>query len=185
MRELIAEAVKFTVTVENKSYASYRRWAATATDPAGRRIFERLAHEKSGHIDSLLAQHPEIRYEMLMEPAGRNYVAECRFDEATGRGLFDLLRLALLEKRSSIDLYATLSRSFKEPSISRIFEAALSLARNEFKSINALYLKADIPTALPKCTRPPRRTHFRGELHHACPNKHTELFFSMLDSGRS
>lgn len=184
MRDFVAEAVRFAVAIEKKSYELYRHAAVTVPDQAGRQIFERLAREESRHIDALLREYPGIWQSGMKHKAAQQPRIERNLAEPAGDALFDQLHLALLDKRWSIDFYTTLARAFREPRICRIFELALAAARKEFRFITDLYLHAEIPFASPRTDRPPRRTHIRNGIHPAKPNKHSQLFFSLLDAGR-
>jgi len=181
MREFVNEAIRLAVALERKCYDFYRKGAQMAPDQAGRQIFERLASEEARHIDALRAESTEPWYDVqrLDQQPGM----DVKLSEPQGK-LLDQLRLALLNRQFSIDLYATLAKSFKEPAISRVFEMTLLIARKELRSIRQEYLQADAIPAAPSITRRQRRTHVRSGLNPAVPNKHTQLFFSMLDSGR-
>jgi len=181
MRDFVNEAIRLAVALEKKCYDFYRKGAMMAPDQAGREIFERLASEEAGHIDALRAESPEpwCDVQRLDQQPGM----DGRLSEPQGK-LLDQLRLALLNRQFSIDLYATLAKSFREPSISRVFEMTLLIARKELRSIRQEYLQADAIPAAPNITRRQRRTHVRSGLIPAIPNKHSQLFFSLLDSGR-
>lgn len=181
MRDLITEAVRFAVSIERKCYDFYRKAALTAASQVGRQIFERLASEEARHIGALRDEAPALWSEVqhpLQQPG-----MDCPLNEPQG-SLFEQLRHALLNKQYSIDLYTTLARSFREPSICRVFETTLQTARKELRSIRQEYLQGDSITATSLITRRPRRSHLRCGLQPPPPNKHSQLFFSMLDSGR-
>ena len=183
MKEFIAEAIRFAIIIEKKSYDLYRKAAMTVPDQAGRELFENLAREESQHIDALLREHPGTwRCNLLQRD--EQPVLDTQLREPQSSRLFDQLRHALLDKRWNIDLYTTLARTFREPSICRVFEGALGIARKEFRLIKEEYLQADPPTSGPARSRRARRPHTRAGIHPMIPNKHSELFFSMLDSGR-
>jgi len=181
---LIAEAVRFTVIHEKKSYDLYQKAAMTVPDQGSRQIFERLAREESRHIDALLREHPGTWCSALQQPCGQQPEIDPELNEPRGNGLFDQLRHALLDKRWCIDLYATLARTFKEPSLCRIFEVAQEIARKQFRLITEEYREADLTLRNPGKNRRARRTHTRAGIQPVIPNKHSQLFFSMLDSGR-
>lgn len=183
MKELLAEAMGLVVRTEKESYALYRKVAATTTDPAGRLFFERLAQDEYSHIDALLKEFPDAgcRCTQLTAHPPRS---EGGAYGASGRVIFEQLRLALLDKRSCIDLYETFLNSFRDPLLCRVFQKALEAARREFRLINAEYLKAEVPACRVIPGRPPRRTHPGGSLHYLSPNRHSQLFFSMQDTGR-
>lgn len=185
MRDFIAEAVRFAVIIEKKSYDIYRQAALEVVDLAGKRIFEKLARDESMHIDSLLWQHPGTWCSDLKQKQEPQPGVEWDLSGPSGNRLFDQLRLALLNKRWSIGFYTTLLKTFKEPLICRVFEVTLAVARNEFKLITDEYLQADVSYGKPRDNRPPRRVHMREGILASPPNKHSELYFSMLDAGRS
>lgn len=182
MKELMAEAIGLVVTAEKTSYALYREVAATATDPAGRMFFERLAREQHGQISALLSDFAGTLCPCAV--TGQVSAGEVHSDQASGRGSFEQLRLALLDKRFCIDLYETYLNSFREPLLCRLFQKALEMARRLFRLINAEYLKAEVPVCRVTSGRPPRRTHPGNSLNQLTPNRHSQLFFSMQDSGR-
>ena len=192
MREFIAEAVRFAVIIEKKSYDLYRKAAMTVPDQGSKQIFDRLAREQSQHIDALLREHPgpwcctlpQGTCSPLPQRTARQPLVEVDLNEPRGGGVFDQLRLALLDKRWCIDLYATFAKTFREPSLCRVFEVALDIARKQFRMITDEYRRADLALRTPEVNRRARRTHIRAGLHPVTPNKHSELFFSMLDSGR-
>ncbi|QXE92719.1 ferritin [Geomonas subterranea] len=180
MRELLAEAIRLTVSMERNSELLYRK-GATAEGVAHRNFFERLAQVQSRRIDALLRQLSQ------RDAADAHPVAPLARPVQTGENAaapFSDLHQALLDKRSNIDLYATFCRCFKEPSLCRFFETALAVARREFKLITAEYLKGGGLSAAPAAWSPPRRSHQRGELPHRFPNRHSQLFFAMQDCGR-
>ncbi|MBU5612935.1 ferritin family protein [Geomonas azotofigens] len=180
MKELLAEAIRVTVSMERNSEMLYRRGAMTE-EPGQRSFFERLAQEQSRRIDILLRQLSQADTAEA-DPGGA--LARIAATGERGGAPCNQLHQALLEKRFSIDLYATFCRCFKEPSLCRFFESALAAARREFKLITAEYLKGGGRSEMPASARPPRRSHVRGELPHRTPNRHTQLFFAMQDCGR-
>lgn len=185
MRDFIAEAVRFAVIIEKKSYDIYRQAALEVVDLGGKRIFEKLARDESKHIDALLWQHPGTWCSDLKQKQEPQPVVEWDLSGPSGNRLFDQLRLALLNKRWSIGFYTTLLKTFKEPRICRVFEITLEVARTEFKLITDEYLQADVSYGTPRSNRPPRRVHTRAGILPSPPNKHSELYFSLLDTGRS
>lgn len=180
MRELLAEAVRLVVSVERKSETLYRR-GATAAEVRHRNFFQRLAEEQSRRIEALLRQLPEAEAAAHEPLWGLSSLAA-----ASERGTTSCnhLHQAMLDKRFSIDLYATFCRCFKEPGLCRLFETALSLARKEFRVITAEYLKGGCRSDAGATHRPQRRGHLRGELPNRVPNRHSQLFFAMQDCGR-
>ncbi|WP_224982932.1 ferritin [Geomonas agri] len=179
MRELLAEAIRLAVNVERNSERLYRKGAMAATELVQRSFFERLAQEESRHIEALLQQLSQR--EAAQSDSGAISARPTAAAEPATAPINHLYQ-ALLDKRFSIDLYATFCRCFKDPALCRFFDAALAVARREFKLITAEYLKgshSETPTAVP-----PRRSHVRGELPHRIPNRHTQLFFAMQDCGR-
>jgi len=183
MEDLIAEAVGFAVIVEKKSYDLYRKAAMTVPDQGSKQVFERLAREESQHIDSLLREHPGA-WCCGLQHADRQPEIDADLAESRGSDLPDQLRAALLDKRWCIDLYATLAKSFKEPTLCKVFELALEMARKQFHLITKEYRQAERPLDTPAINRRARRIHIRAGIHPINPNKHSELFISMLDSGR-
>ncbi len=184
MRDFIAEAVRFAVIIEKKSYDIYRQAALEVVDLAGKRIFEKLARDESKHIDALLWQHPGTWCSDLRQKSETQPGVEWDLTGPTGNRVFEQLRLALLNKRWSIGFYTMLLRAFKEPRICRVFEMTLAVARKEFKLITDEYLQADACCGHSRSNRPPRRVHVREGIPASPPNKHSQLYFSMLDAGR-
>lgn len=183
MKELLIEATGLVVSTRKESYALYRKVAATTTDAAGRAFFERLAQEECSHIDALLRDLPDAaRAYARMTVQAQHPGAHA--DEASARGIFEQLRLALLDKRFCIDLYETFLKSFRDPLLCRLFQKALEVARSEFKLINREYLKAEVPACRVMPGQPPARIHLGDSQHHVAPNRHSQLFFSMQDAGR-
>lgn len=184
MKELLAEAVRLVVSMDRKSEALYRK-GAMAAETVHRCFFQRLAEEQSRRIEALLRQFPERQFH---EPdtAGNDpgVTLSCLAGAQRVAAPVNQLHQALLDKRFSIDLYATFHRCFKEPSLCQLFETALAVARNEFRLITAEYLKGGGRSEQAAASRPPRRSHLRGELPSRAPNRHTQLFFAMQDCGR-
>ncbi|WP_136513856.1 hypothetical protein [Geomonas edaphica] len=180
MRELLAEAVRLVVGVERKSETLYRR-GAMATEDRHRSFFQRLAEEQSRRIEALLRQLPEAEA-TVHEPGVSLSCLAAISERGTAPG--NHLHQAMLDKRFSIDLYATFCRCFKEPGLCRLFETALVGARREFRVITAEYLKGGCRSDAAATSRPQRRSHQRGELPNCAPNRHSQLFFAMQDSGR-
>ncbi len=179
MRELLAEAVRLVVGVERKSETLYRRGAMAAED-RHRSFFQRLAEEQSRRIEALLRQLPEAETTAHEPGVSLSCLAAVSDRGTTGNHLHQ----AMLDKRFSIDLYATFCRCFKEPGLCRLFETALVVARREFRVITAEYLKGGSRSDAAATSRPQRRSHQRGELPNRAPNRHSPLFFAMQDSGR-
>lgn len=180
MKELLAEAVRLVVGVERKSETLYRR-GAMAADDRHRSFFQRLAEEQSRRIEALLRQLPEAEaaaHEPGVPPSCLATLAE-RMSPPGNH-----LHQAMLDKRFSIDLYATFCRCFREPGLCRLFETALTVARREFRVITAEYLKGGYRSDAAATSRPQRRSHQRGELPNRVPNRHSQLFFAMQDCGR-
>lgn len=180
MRELMTEAVDFTVNLERKSQQLYEQGARAATDQESRRFFEQLAQEQSRRIDALLQGAPELRDTDRARP----WIREGETKGSREGQSLSQLHQAVLDKRFSIDLYATFCRCFKEPAVTRFFESALTAARREFKLIIAEYLKAGGKAKTTTLSGQPRRSHQRGELPQRAPNPHSPLFFAMQDCGR-
>ncbi|QWV94750.1 ferritin [Geomonas oryzisoli] len=181
MRELLAEAIRYAVSMERNSEMLYRRGALAAPEVVHRRFLERLAQEEGRHIEALLQQLSRTEAAEVDQGALLVHAAPAA-ERTTAPG--NHLHQALLDKRFSIDLYATLCRCFKEPSLCRFFETALSVARRQFKLITYEYLKEGARRDVPASPGPPRRSHQRGELPHRTPNRHSQLFFAMQDCGR-
>ncbi|MBJ6799852.1 ferritin [Geomonas propionica] len=179
MKELLAEAIRLAVNMERNSEMLYRRGAMAATELMQKTFFERLAQEESRHIEALLQQLPH-REAREIDPGGPQVRVPAAMERSAAPG--NHLHQALLDKRFSIDLYATFCRCFKEPALCRFFDAALAVARREFKQITAEYLKGGRTEVA--AASPPRRSHQRGELPQRLPNRHTQLFFAMQDCGR-
>ncbi|HBA87878.1 MAG TPA: ferritin [Geobacter sp.] len=183
MTDLIAEAVRFVVIIEKRSYDLYRKAAMTLQDPAAKDIFEKLAREESENIDVLLRRHPGTWYSEIQYGAGRVAEADAIPKEAQGGTLPDQLRLALLDKRLGVDLYLTFARTFREPSLCKVFETAHDMAKKQLQFITDQHRVADSRMQAP-LQRRAKRNHLRTDLHRIVPNKHSELYFSMLDTGR-
>lgn len=180
MKELVIEAVQFAVSVEKSCYDFYRRAALAAQEQKARQIFEQLARQEAQHLDAMRDGSQTLCCEP--QPNYRHEGIILDFDNSQGKFL-EQLRLCLLNKYSVVNLYLALSRCFKEPSVSMIFEAALAVARQELTAIRQHYLHSE-PLTSSSVIRRPRRTHTRGGMPSLQPNKHSQLYFSMLDSGR-
>ena len=181
MKELMAEAIRFTMAMEQESCARYRKAAAVVADPAGKRFFEKLARDRSRRIDMLSWEVPDGGTFPCRAHAA--VAAEAPAPEPSGAFL-DQLRAALLDKRFSIGIYAALCKGFREPALCRFFARLLDAARREFREIKAEYLRIGVAFSPRLPGRPPVMEHLRGSLHHLAPNRHSQLFFSMQDCGR-
>lgn len=181
MKELVIEAVQFALSVEKSCYDFYRRAALMAQEQKARQIFEQLARQEAQHLDAMRDGAPTC----CCEPQPIYHHEGIISDLNGGQGkLLEQLRLCLLNKHAVVNLYLALSRCFKEPSVSTIFEAALAIARQELSAIRQYYLRSEPLPASAAIIRRPRRIHTRGGIPLLQPNKHSQLYFSMLDSGR-
>lgn len=184
MTDLIAEAVRFVIIIEKRSYDLYKRAARGAQDPEGMEFFGRLARMESEIIDLLLRSHPGTWYSALDSGAGQVVEPEEPYSERPLTAFPDQLRLALLGKRLDVDLYLTFAKTFREPSLCKVFETALDLARKQLQIITDQHRLAGAKMQPVVVQRRMKRNHLRNDLHRIVPNKHTQLYFSMQDTGR-
>lgn len=54
------DALLFALQIESQSYNFYRDLALRTTDPAGKRMYQYLAHAEQGHFDVLMANYEHL-----------------------------------------------------------------------------------------------------------------------------
>ncbi|HBG07123.1 MAG: hypothetical protein A2075_14395 [Geobacteraceae bacterium GWC2_58_44] len=184
MKDLIEEAFRVAILTETSSYELYRNATVMIPDGRGKQVFERLAREESKLIDEILKHCPDRLAELRQKPDDRPLP---RFDEclleSPERRLFNHLRVALRHKHACIDRYATFVNAFRDPALCEVFELALGMSRKQYGLIAQEYTQADLRLHRPGVNRRAKRTHFRG-VSRPAPNEHSQLFISLLDSGR-
>ena len=184
MKDLIEEAFRIAILAEKKSYDLYRSAALSVSDPIVKRVLERLASEESGLIAEIVRRCPSI-VSSILEPPNERQPARCfeNFESTPEQMLLEVLRVALSERQSSIDSYATFVTSIKEPALCSAFELALDMSRKQHKLITEEYRRADQRLHGPGTNRRAKRAHIRP-VNRPAPNKHSQLFISLLDCGR-
>jgi rubrerythrin len=184
MKDLIEEAFRVALHIEKRSHELYVVSAAQLRDCGGCQIFDRLAHEESKVIDEMRKHAPATLPESGREPheQHRSYLNRC-VDGPPERMLFDHLRLALLDKHAGIEHYTAFVETLREPALRRVFERAQVMSQKLYKQIAAEYRQADSILHRPGVNRRARRVHIRAG-NHPTPNKHSQLYFSLLDFGR-
>jgi len=180
---LTEEAFRVTILTEMVSYELYRNAVVTVSG-GGRQVFERLARGQAKLIDEILEHCPAGVAGLADKPKDEQPCPlKGDFKQSPQRRLLDHLRMAMRDKQACIDRYATFVRTFREPGLCRIFELALSGARKQYGLIVQEYRQADQRVHRPGVDRRSKRTHLRG-VSRPVPNKHSQLFISLLDSGR-
>lgn len=182
MEQLVEEAFRVALGAEISSYRYYRSVAVLLPDEAGKEVFRRLAAEQKKVIDEMLQYAPQasLRAMELKDPQADHAASA---PSAAESGFFEHLRVALLQKNSCIDRYATFVRVFKDPALCRIFQMALRMARKQYHLIAREYRAADESSCHSGANRRTKRTHIKSVSRQA-PNQHSQLFVSLLDSCR-
>lgn len=185
MTDLIAEAVRFAVVVENRSYEQFKKASAAVSDHIDKELFEKLACEQAKNVDALLAKHPGEWYSELTGAVPERAGVNDAHTPGKEHSVPELLHLALVDKRLDVELYLTFAKTFREPNLCAIFEMALDMSRKQVHLLaNEQRMAEARLQAAAFLPRRAKRSNLRTELHRIIPNKHTELYFSMLDTGR-
>lgn len=184
MKILREEAFRVAILTEKNSYDLYRNASVMVPEGPGKRVLERLAREQAKLIGEMLKYCPDSFPDLLKQVSDQ---CRPRLDgyakQSPERRVFDHLRAALRDKHACIDRYATYVKTFREPTVCLVFELALSLSRKQFGFIAEEYRQAEQRVHRPGSNRRIKRAHL-GVIHHPTPNKHSQLFISLLDCGR-
>jgi hypothetical protein len=184
MKPIIQEAFRVAILTEKNSYDLYRNAGAMVPEGSGKEVLEQLAHDELKLIEEMLIYSPDTLVDLLMHPNDQHISSFDGYSkESPERRLFNHLRVALLDKHSCIDRYTTYLKTFRDPEVCRVFELALSISRRQFGLIAQEYRKADQRVHRPGSFKRAKRIHLKVGIR-PTPNKHSELFLSLLDSGR-
>jgi hypothetical protein len=184
MRDLIEEALRVAVHIERKSQELYAHAAAGMPEGRGKTVMERLAREESKMIEQLTASAP-FPLEIPGEPHAHEM--DPLHDDACPPQwtLLDLLEVALKDKSASIAQYVAFQKAFREPAVHEVFDFAVGLSRSLLQLIAEEYRQADQRLQSRAVNRRTKRTHIRSTFaKERTPNEHSQLFISLLDSGR-
>jgi len=182
MKEVIEEAIRVVMGIEQHSYRLYRRALLSMPEGEGRQVLEKVAREEAGVIEEMAGRYP------LAEPGSlpddqRPPCTDQQPRESPERRLFGHLRTALLDKHYCLERYAAYLETFRDPAVCQVFRQASAASRRLFTLIAEEYRQADLRISRPGSNRRLKRTHLRG-VSRPSPNEHTQLFISLLDSGR-
>ena len=183
MEDLIEEAFRVAILTEKNSYDLYRSAGLTMPDEGAGQVFKRLEREQRKVIDELLKYCPDISPEAVKDPNEEYVRSEAGLKESPERQLFNHLRIALLDKHRCIEHYVTCLDTFREPEVCKLFELMLSMSRKQYGRIAEEYRQADLRLRKPAVSKRAKRTHIRSG-NSPTPNEHSQLFISLLDSGR-
>ena len=183
IEEVIEEAFRVAILTEKKSYDLYRVATVTKPDVTGEDVFKRLAREERKLIDELLRHCPD-RLSTIVKKRSDDHVpcSDGYFRESPERRLFNHLRMALLDKQACIERYAAFVDTLREPAVCRVFELVLGMSRRQYAFIAEQCRQADLRLRRPAVNKRAKRTHIRP-VNHPAPNRHSQLFISLLDSG--
>jgi rubrerythrin len=184
MEHLLEEAFRVAMQTEMNSLELYRKAAATMQGSGGRDVLERLAREESRIIEQIrsCSPCPPSATKDGAKEDGRCW-AIAEGNEQPQRRLLNQLRVALEDKHGCIERYATYASAFRDPAVCKVFETALGMSRSLLQSIAEAYRQVDPSLQRPCANRRTKRAHIKA-VNHPTPNKHSQLFISLLDSGR-
>lgn len=185
MEHLIEEAFRVAILTEMNSYRTYKKAAAMMPDGSAKNVLERLAEEELLIIDELSKKwpYPVPRIQEQSDDQ-RGQSVKSSQKESPEHRLCKQLRAALVDRHCSIEKYMIFVTSFKEPAVCKVFELALGMSRRLFKLISEACTHAEMRLHRTGLDRRKKRTHIRPVERGPAPNKHTEAFISLLDSGR-
>jgi hypothetical protein len=184
MDSFIEEAFRVAIQIEKNSYNLYRSAAGMIPEGSEKQLFERLATEEAKLLEQMIQSAPDALADIMQNRDDQRL--SC-FDgnsiQSPEHRLFNHLRMALRNKHACLDLYTTFVKTFRDPAICRVFELALGVSRKLYGIIAHEYRQADLRLHKPGVTRRVKRTHIRSA-GQPIPNKHSQLFISLQDSGR-
>lgn len=184
MEHLVEEAFRVTIMTEINSYRMFHRAAGMMPEGNGKQIMERLALEERRIVEEICSRCPfpaarlagqlDIQHPHCLHPYPR---------ESRERKLYKHLHAALVEKHCAMEKYMIFKASFREPAVCRVFEIAQEMSRKLFDYIAESWRQVDVKLHSPEADRRKKRVHLKP-LSRPAPNEHTELFVSLVDSGR-
>jgi rubrerythrin len=185
MEHLIEEAFRVAIVTELNSYRSYKNAALMMPEGCCKDVLDKLAGEELAIIEEI-SLHCPFPVTKLVEQTEEQqpHCFKPYPKESPERKLYKQLRTALVDKHCSIEKYMIFAASFKEPKVCQVFELTLSMSRKLFDFIVEAYRQADLRLHRPGLNRRKKRTHIKP-LSRPKPNEHTEVFISLLDSGRN
>jgi len=147
MEGFTKESLRIAILTEKRSFDFYRRAAQLVSDEHTRKVCELLAAKEAEHMDaflahypgdefgdlwSLISQAPDITYQTY-----RSLQAEIDSDTREQQAL----EISLREKQACIEHYTMLAACLRKPTLSAIFEQALSDTRRHYELINDEYMR--------------------------------------------
>ncbi|MCM0082438.1 hypothetical protein L4X63_12640 [Geomonas sp. Red32] len=184
MEHLMEEAFRFALHTELTSYRGLRNAALMHPDNYARELLRELSAQQWEIVEEIARRCPEKIASRLMPADDLQLPAPLPYPrEASSRTLYRQLRAALVDKQCSAEKYTIFAASFRDPEICGIFQLALNGSQRLLVRLLDAYRQADdtLHPLMPSMRR--KRTHLRS-MAPPSPNPHTELFISLLDSGR-
>ncbi|HJV65448.1 MAG TPA: hypothetical protein VJ550_06945 [Geomonas sp.] len=184
MEHLVEEAFRVAIVTEINSYRAFNRAAAMMPDGSAKQVLERLVRVQRKIIEGIcgrcpypasqLAEQMEVQHQHCLHP----YPQESR-----ERKLYRHLHAAMMDRHCAIEKYMIFAASFREPEVCQVFQLALDMSRQLFDVIAQSCRQLDLKLPAPMANRRKKRVHFKP-LTRPAPNKHSELFLSLVDAGR-
>jgi len=185
MKYLLEEAYRISLATEQKSQDLYLNAVVMLPAGNGKMLFERLARHETTIMNHIMERCPQLASTMQHRADEREGLAPLDHADALPElRLLDVLQLAVQDKAASVARYQTFIETFREPAVRDIFQPALALSRNMLQDIKTEYRQAEQRLHRPAVNRRAKRTHIRTTFASAPPDKHSQLFISLLDSGR-
>ena len=184
MEQLVEEAFRMALHTEMKSYWTYLNAAGMMPEGNCKKIMERLASEQWKIIEEI-SNHSPLSIRKSLEQA-EHHNRHCFHPypkESHERKLYKHLQTALVDKHCSIEKYMIFVTTFRDPAVCNVFEMALNMSHKLFGYIAEVFRQTDVRLHRPGVDRRKKRIHLKP-ISRSAPNKHTELFVSLLDSGR-
>jgi Fur family ferric uptake transcriptional regulator len=152
---LARDALELTLAVERRGYSFYTNASKKTRDPSGKRMFELLAEEESGHMDrlqqeyrELLSAHRWLRREPARLPASRKIADEIfperellHDDVDDHMTRIEALSLAIALEQKSHQFFRNFAKELDDPRGRRLFQEFAREERAHLESLREEYAR--------------------------------------------
>lgn len=184
MENLVEEAFRVAIMTEINSYRTFHRAAGMVPDGSARQILQRLAGEQRKIVEEVCSRCPFPASRLLQQiDLQHQHCLHPYPQESRDRKLYKHLHAALLDKHCAIEKYTLFVTSFRDPAVCQVFQLAIDMSRKVLDFLAQSCRQLAMQEAVLTADRRKKRVHLK-ELTHPAPNKHSELFLSLVDSGR-